>query len=399
MKKWLIGVLVLLLGLAGVGLLVLDQRAKQLEQALSESQQQLKRMQRGYLPNSTKKETSQKVESNTVTVDLTSTPANMELLPTLDSPSNAKNRLWVGTFQLVWNDLMDELVKGPVKLNVPMVTLLNQQAFTTADLSESAYYKKWGKASPALREEIEQGIKDKFNETSDVLHLVDWNQPQDPLYSRYILYAMLKKDFSFVEPLDKLNEEEFKGSNGLVKYFGIKNGTAFQVRKSVHVLFYNGENDFAVMLKSKQGDEVYLYRTNDDKTLDRLYADMLQKDTQTDDYVGVNDYFKAPMIDFKILREFTEVCGQEFPLYNPEIGESAQIEKAIETAQFKMDETGVRIKSEAAFLMRATWGVGPAMPVVQHRYFYLDDSYVIFIKETGKKPYFAMRVTDAKALQ
>ena len=79
--------------------------------------------------------------------------ADFEILPTMESVSKAKNQVWAGAFQLVWNDFMDELIKGPVKFikkQPAMVNLLNKQMFTTKDISESAYYKKWGLASPEL---------------------------------------------------------------------------------------------------------------------------------------------------------------------------------------------------------------------------------------------------------
>ena len=195
---------------------------------------------------------------------------------------------------------------------------------------------------------------------------------------------------------EKLEKGEFKGSEGLVKYFGIKYDTPHEVRESVQVLFYNDRNDFAVRLTSKQGDEVYLYRTNDDKPLAQLYADMKRKDKRKDDHIKAADYFKVPILDFNLLREFTELTNKRFLIYNREIGESGIIEKGIETAQFKMDETGVRLKSEAVIQMKALRGIHHEP---EPRYFILDDSYVIFINEKGKKPYFAMRVTDAKALQ
>ncbi|MBQ2312877.1 MAG: hypothetical protein II183_01805, partial [Elusimicrobiaceae bacterium] len=86
---------------------------------------------------------------------------NFEIVPTMESVSNAKNQVWAGAFQLVWNDLMDELIKGPVRFfndQPTMVDLLNKQEFKTADISESAYYKNLGLASQALKKEIKDGI-------------------------------------------------------------------------------------------------------------------------------------------------------------------------------------------------------------------------------------------------
>ena len=35
--------------------------------------------------------------------------ANIEVLPTMQSKTNVQDRVWVGTFQIVWNDFMDKI--------------------------------------------------------------------------------------------------------------------------------------------------------------------------------------------------------------------------------------------------------------------------------------------------
>ena len=35
--------------------------------------------------------------------------SNIEVLPTMQSKTNVQDRVWVGTFQIVWNDLMDKV--------------------------------------------------------------------------------------------------------------------------------------------------------------------------------------------------------------------------------------------------------------------------------------------------
>ncbi len=312
-----------------------------------------------------------------------------EIIPTIDSPSEAKNTVWVGTFQLVWNDLIDEVVKHPVEFaqKSPMADLLNKREFTTDDLLDSSYYKKAALASPEIKKEIEKAIKEKFNETSDILGMFNWT----PAKGKYILYAMLKKDFEYIKPFDKLDDAEFSGSKGMVKYFGINKKSSSALRYTVRVLFYNGPDDYAIALRSKQGDDVYLYRTDDEKTLNLLYDDMMRK---SDKFMGIRtfgklDEFKAPIIDFKKECEFTELCNK--PIKNSDF----IISKAIETVQFKMDETGVKLKSEAGIMVGCT-----CCPTFREepRYFYFDKRYVIFLQEKSK-PYFAMKIEDAKALQ
>ena len=34
--------------------------------------------------------------------------SNIEVLPTMQSKTNVQDRVWVGTFQIVWNDFMEK---------------------------------------------------------------------------------------------------------------------------------------------------------------------------------------------------------------------------------------------------------------------------------------------------
>ena len=315
---------------------------------------------------------------------------DFEILPTMDTVSIAKNQVWVGTFQLIWNDLINEIIKHPVEYTTgksDMAKALNKMDFKSSDLNESSFYKKLGLASPKLKKEIEKAIKDKFNEKSDILDKFDWT----PAEQKYILYAMLKKDFEYIEVFEKLDDDKFNGSNGMVKYFGVKKDSLVRVKNSVGVLFYNNEKDYAIRLLSKQGDNVYLYRTNDSKTLDKLYSDMItkSKNYKGKKYLAKKDEFKAPFIEFKKERDFSELCNK--PIKNSQF----MISKALETVQFKMTETGVKLKSEAGMMVGLTCAPGY---VEKPRYFYFNDKYVIFLQEKDK-PYFAMKIEDAKALQ
>ena len=323
-----------------------------------------------------------------------SATADLEILPTMDSDSIAKNQVWVGTFQLVWNDLINEIIKCPIEFigyKSVMAENLNKQDFTTNDLSESAYYKKWGLASPMLKKEIENGIKEKFDETSDILNSFDWTPAPD----KYFLYAMLKKDFEYIQPFAKLPDEEFSGSEGKVKYFGTDENSDSALRRTINVLYYNNKNDCALSLKSKQGDVIYLYRTNDDKKLSELYKDMLSKSGMYEgnkSFASI-DKFKAPMIDFKTDREFPELY------YKIIKNTSFFISKAIETVHFKMDEVGVKLKSEAGIMLEKA-AISPVGLNAKPRYFYFNGQYAIFLIEEGKsKPYFALKINDAEKLQ
>lgn len=316
----------------------------------------------------------------------------IDVLPVMSSESDYENRIWVGTFQLVWNDLMDELIKGPVEFygDTPeVVRLLNQQNFKTDYLSENSFYKKSGKVSPALRKEIENAIKEKFNETSDILKNLDWK----PEKGKYLFYAMLKKDFKFLKAFDKLDMEKFGSTDEKVQYFGINGKTDEEVHNNVRVLFFNSDSDFAVKLVTQGNDYVYLYRTDDNKNFEQFYDDMNSKSIKYsgDKYFAEKDRFKVPDIKLYQNKSFKEVCNKQIKNTDLEISD------AIETIDFKMNNEGVKLKSEAAIMTRCT-----AMPPEFQkppRYFYFTDKFVLFLQEKDKsKPYFALRVSNVSEI-
>lgn len=314
--------------------------------------------------------------------------SGIDVLPLMASESIYNNRIWVGTFQLVWNDLMDELVKGDIEFTgetPDVVRDLNKQEFKASDLSENSYFKIWGEASPELKNKIIKGIKEKFNETSDIVDKIDWT----PAKSKYVIYAMLKKDFKFLHAFDKLEPAKFGYIETKVDYFGIKPQNRDILSKNISVLFYENKTDFAVKLNTQGNDVVYLYKTEEDKTFDKTYADMIFKAEKYKGrkWFGNNDYFKVPDIKLYQEKRFNEVCSK------PIKGTDFMIDKALETVDFKMDNEGVKLKSEAVIVTKLT-SIGPGH-IAEPRYFNYDSTFYLFLQEKDKnQPYFAMRIDD-----
>ncbi len=314
---------------------------------------------------------------------------SIEVLPTMNTQSTAQNRIWVGTFQLVWNELTDKIVKAPVKFfdfDSQMATDLNQKQFKKSNINAKSYYVKSGIVSPALKAEIEKNIKAKFNETSEILKMFDFAYNPDKIF----VYAMLKKDFKFTNAFDKLSTSNFGNSREMVNYFGINDNSNKKLYKNVNVLFYNGYDDFAVKLYTKGKDEVLLYRTNADETFDKYYAEMNEKTTK---YSGDRNFVKNDTLtvpDIKLYQEtsFDELEGHQI------IGTNMQIDKTIETVDFRMNNEGVKLKSEAAIMVRCT-----SLAPRDGRDFTFNNNFVLFLVEKGQKtPYYAMKVSDVATL-
>lgn len=300
--------------------------------------------------------------------------------------------IWCGTFQLIWNDLKNDLAKQDIVFNpqLKVIENLNKETFKTSDISDKYYYKKVGTPSLKLKEEIEKAIKDKFNETSDILDDFEWEN-RDP--KDYFLYAMLKKEFQFEKAFEDLELGKF-GKYENTKYFGIKEETE-ELKNQVNVLYYNSKDDFAIKLKTKQEDEVILCKNPQGKTFNEIYNNMLKQEEKYEGNrkIQEGEILKIPNIKLKEKNEFTEIQNKDFLFSN---GDVYKIEKAIQTIEFELDRTGGKIKSEAGMMANYQ----SAIMVDEIREFLIDDTFAIFLKEEGKDtPYFAGKIDDITKFQ
>ena len=302
--------------------------------------------------------------------------------------------IWCGTFQLIWNDLKNELAKQDIifEPQLEVVENLNKETFTTNDLTDKYYYKKIGTPSIELKNEIEREIKEKFNEKSDILDEFDWQNRDD---RDYFLYAMLKKEFKFEKKFEELEKGKF-GEYNNVKYFGIsKKNKNSSLREQVDVIYYNSKEDFAIKLKTKQEDEVILCKNPKGSTFNQIYENIvLEGNGYTGDKkLKENDLVKIPNISMKIKNEPTEIEEKKF-LFSD--GEAYYIEKALQTIEVEPDRTGGKIKSEAGMMNAKVTSVESE----ESREFSLDNTFGIFLIEEGKeKPYFAGKISNITKFQ
>lgn len=307
---------------------------------------------------------------------------NLSFVPVNEASGNI---IWVGTFQLVWNDLEDEIVKAPVEFinyKSELAEKLNKKGFLSTDISENSYYKNHGYMTDKFKKEIEKSIEKKFNEKSDILNSLNWS-PEN-----YLLYAMLKKDFEYPTEFAILNNSDFTGEK--VKYFGMRENAKQAQRNNVEVLFYNSKDDYAAKLITKTDDEVILYRTNDDKSLEEYFKDLNKK---TEKYEGSKifeeeDSLKVPFIKFDEIFSYNELRGKKIK------GTDYVIDSAIQTAKFKLDNKGGSLKSEAAI------ATCKAMPIMSGRKFEFNKPFILFLIEKNKKvPYFITKFNNASLFE
>ncbi len=324
---------------------------------------------------------------------------DFEITPLFSTKSNAQNKIWVGTFQLAFNDMKNKVLKlDKIEFvnEKPTDELigLNKEEFNSSMLNESSYFTSYGAVSEQAKEGIKKGIKEKFNETSDIIDELDWT----PDEGKYYAYAMLKKQFEFLEAFDKLDDAPFNNSDEKYKYFGIKDDSKKELDNNIHVFFYNNENDYAISLKTTNNDQVYLYRTDKNADFKTLYDEMNKKSLA---YEGESEFraidtFKAPNLKINEIRKYTELLKKTIAgTYNPPIC----FKEAIETIQLELDNKGGKVKSEAIIMtMKNSLVALDEEPKPRH--FNFDKPFVMFLIDSGKNdPYLALRADDLKYFQ
>ena len=313
------------------------------------------------------------------------TPTYTSKISTIDT-----NKVWIGTFNLVWNDFMDDVVKGPIEFNdgpSQLASELNKQSFKVNQLSKNSYYKTHGETSIKLKDKIEQGIKQKFNENSRIIDKIDWNDSQG-----YVLYAMLKKEFKFLESFSTaMGSMEFNGEKERVKCFGVDSSTKPEAARNVEILFYNSESDFAIRLKTKEKEDVILYKTTGEgKSFEENYQELKEKQNKYkgDTIFGKSDVLRIPFIKVNDEINYDELCGRTIKGTN-----GMYIKQALQTIDFELNNVGGSIKSEA--VIEATKSAG----LETKKKMFFNSDFILYLKEENKtQPYFALKVDDVSVL-
>ena len=315
----------------------------------------------------------------------------VEVVPTLSDKVSADTS-WCPTFQLIWNDFKNDIVKEDIKFDEKSDILdnLNKEDFTTKDISDNYYYKIYGRKNLELKNKIETAIKEKFNQTSDILDQFDWSSDAldsgEDVIDRYFLYSMLYREFEFNKKFDTFNDEFKEIEN--VKYFGIIKDND-EIRDQIKVYYYNDENDFPIKLITDNNAEVIVIEHPKVKTSEEIYNNIKGKET-TD--FNSDDNFMMPKIDFNVLREYNELENRKIET----VDGIYTIEKAIQSIKFSLDEKGGKVKSEAGMDVKFETTASDK----KIRNFYVDDTFALLLKESNKeKPYFALRVDDISKFQ
>jgi len=320
------------------------------------------------------------------------TTSNINIVASLED-TITNDTAWCGTFNLVWNDLKENYAKKDIIINPPkeIVTNLNKSTFSKKELNENSYYTKFGYQTPELKKEIEENIKNKFNQTSDILDLFTWEKDSKSNF----IYAMLYKKFTFATPFKQLVNNKFNG-NGEYRYFGINKNKRDGIDQ-VEVLFYENSNNYAVKLITQENDEIILLKnSNTENNFLNIYNNIINKSKNYNGNKKLDnkDTLLVPYIKFNAFKEYKELEGLVSHYAD---GTPFQIEKAVQTIKMQLSESGGDIKSEAAISTKESASISNTELI---RNFNFNSTFTIFLKEKDMNlPYFAAYINDLSIFQ
>lgn len=298
--------------------------------------------------------------------NITITPSYTNLLD-----ENTSNNVWIGTLDLAWKELTKK-IKGKIELeeDVNIANELNESKFSKEMLSNDNY---------------------KISVTTNGT-------------GGYDIVALLSKKLKFLYGFDNfsfdLNWTFGKDNDEYIKYFGINNASAEEMNENVKILFfneetiYNNSKDCAVELKTQEGDEIILYRTDDNKSFDEYYKDIQVK---TEQYTGEHTFQKAdqlyiPYVRVNGLINYNELKNKKILNAKNKEGQDLYINEVVQEVNFYLNEKGCNMNSKATMVTTyASEG---------ERYIKFDDTFILFMKEkNADMPYFALKVDSIDILE
>jgi hypothetical protein len=346
------------------------------------------------------------------------------IVPTLDTPMPAgRNVVWCSSFQVAWNHLRDDVVKGPIQLAnaQPIADRLNQAPESEAGLPEGSYYATAGRVDEGIVGTIQRDLAAEF--PSAPLPVFD-NVAQDALVAYAYLTVRVKFTIPFFDSDEPLRFRASSGEEAEVTAFGIRPKDVFaysKLRSQVEVVYagYLAEEErFRAAAERARGEAEVLRHFHvppefavdlcrDSSPVRIVLAviplggslrEMLRDlSTKIDAWspppeanlrsFGPDEELLVPDVFYRVRHRFTDLEGPDRRLLSPGC-EGYWVQEACQSMEFRLDRSGTELASEAK------------VPVpLEPRYFLFDRPFLIVMTTRGAKhPFFVMWVDNAELL-
>ncbi len=330
------------------------------------------------------------------------------VVASLDDPlPEHRNVIWCATFQMAWDKLKLGIIKEPIQLlgAEAAAERLNRAEFPPANIENESFYATAGFVSNGIIEEIQREMARRFPGVPVA--------PFDPRYKTLpkacLGYAYLSVGVPFKYPFfASKNPLGFTDSNGVrtsVRSFDTapkgSYSSSAKVREQIDVLFasfdarYSLEGFTLDLCKYSSPYQVVLACVPREATL-AATLDAVEKRTaefkRSPGYgrlrnLDLVDSVVVPDVLFKLTHEYSELINRY--LGNPAF-KDCFIFDALQMIDFRLDRTGVLLKSEARL------GGVAAVP----REFRFDKPFLIYVKkrQADAKPFFVMWVDNAELM-
>lgn len=313
-----------------------------------------------------------------------------------DSPLlEGENTLYCASFQLAWNKFADRFGKDgkwQEAIDSSLSGLLNERPFEEKDLAANSVFTFAGILSPETNQEFSKALQSKFDGAK--IPELPWNSRAP------FAYALLEKSLHFKRLFDRLPAREFPiDKKDRVNYFGFDPDVVKHDRNhpgfDYSLLYYAGPDKFAVELLSDHPDEcLVLTRMPRAESLSQAISkarDIASTD-QPSEWIFVRR-LAIPVFHLGITREFEELFKDQSG-NDPSVADTHPI--AIQKIQFRLDEAGAVLKSEATFAAAAS--AEPREPKYVDLIF--DQPFLLTLRyRESKHPYLAIWVENAEILE
>jgi hypothetical protein len=327
----------------------------------------------------------------------------------------AQSVVYCASFQLAWNHLCDEIIKQPslcLEGDPPMALALNRRLIQASDLDEQTYLAMAGFARDGIGERVRSALCEKFGR--EPLSDIRLSAPNDIL-----AYAYLEKTLRFPTTFPVF-DEPLKFSDGVaVESFGIYEPNPALAQ--VEILDYRDRDDFIIRLGDNDrdrlwydgagfSDDLILAKVPPSPTLQETVDAVLTRTTPEARRAAERALYEAGRDSRRILNPKLQPAEETLQIpkialdvqqsYQVLIGkllcnpgwEGYYVSKALQAVKFNLDETGVILRSDAAF--------GLTMGIVEEpRQFIFDKPFLVCLKKhEARYPYLAVWVGNSEVL-
>jgi hypothetical protein len=326
------------------------------------------------------------------------------IVPTLDTPiPEGKSAIWCGTFQMAWNQFKQDVTKGPIQLARAVETArrLNNAPQSADDLPAGTWYAVAGRLEEGIEDRIRREMAARFP-TAPVPQFPSAWPPGPAALAYAYLETGMKYKFPFLRNPDKLDFHGADGEKIAIESFGLPPASperqrTHEMAAQVGVLYETPKDtgfpgEFAINLsKFATPFHAIVACIPRPVTLSQAVEHVEAEAARAGPghIVDEHDNVLVPEMCWRIRHDFNELLHDD--VLNKGF-EGYFVYVASQMIDFRIDRTGVEIKSEAMF--GALFG-----RKVPHSYV-IDRPFLLYLKKLDAKwPFLVMWIDNAELLR